>query len=134
MIRLLVMALLIYPCTIQWGIVGTSLVVLVSILLSTIGFSYKAITITGCTLKNFAKAVLIPLLNGAIVVVVVFLLKNSIDLPDILGFFVLMLTGVTVYLDIAYLFGRYVAYNVQPLIEDCFNSVIGRQPNRLIRY
>lgn len=134
MIRLFIMALLIYPCTIQWGIVGTSLVVLASILLATIGFSYKAITITGCTLKNFSKAVLIPLFNGVMVVVVVFLLKNSIDLPDILGFLVLMGIGGTVYLGLTYLFSRYVAYNIQPLIEDCFTSVIGRQPNRLIRY
>ena len=125
MIRLLVMALLIYPCTIQWGIVGTSLVVLASILLSTIGFSYKAITITGCTLRSFGKAVLFPMLNGMIVVVVMLLLKNSIALPDMLSFLTLMGTGVIVYLGLTYLFGRYVAYNVQPLIRDCFTSVIG---------
>lgn len=126
MIRLLVIAVLIYPCTMQWGIVGASIVVLVSILVSTMGFCYKAIKITGCTLRSFGEAVLFPLLNGIIAVVTVFLFKNNIDLTGILGFFVLVGTGVIMYLGLTYLSDRNLTYKIQSLIKDGFYSVIGR--------
>ena len=126
MIRLFVMALLIYPFTMKWGILGASIVVLVSIVISTVGFSYKAMTITGCTFKNFSKALFFPLLNGIIVVVAVFLFKKSADLDGILGFFALMGTGLIMYLGLTYLADRSLTYNIQLLIKGGFNSVIGR--------
>jgi lipopolysaccharide exporter len=125
-IRLLTMALLIYPCTIQWGILGTSIVVLVSMVVSTIGFSYQAIKITGYTLKIFSKAVLFPLLNGTIVVVTLFFLKNNFAIDGVLGFFALIGTGVIMYLGLSYLSDRSLTYNVQSLVKGGFNSLLGR--------
>lgn len=126
MIRLLVMVLLIYPCTMKWGIVGASIVVLVSILVSTIGFCYKAIIIARCSLSSFGKAVFFPLVNGIIVIVVIFLLKNNIDLGGIPGFFALMGVGVIMYLGLTYLSGRSFNYDIQSVVKDGFNSLIGR--------
>lgn len=126
MIRLLVMVLLIYPCTMKWGIVGASIVVLVSILVSTIGFCYKAIIIARCSLSSFGKAVFFPLFNGIIVIVVIFLLKNNIDLGGIPGFFALMGVGVIMYLGLTYLSDRSFNYDIQSVVKDGFNSLIGR--------
>jgi O-antigen/teichoic acid export membrane protein len=124
-IRLLVMILLIYPFTMRWGILGASIVVLVSIVMSTIGFSYKAIAITGCTLRSFRKAVLSPLFNGIIVAVTVFLFKNNIDRAGIFGFFALIGAGVIMYLGLTYLSDRSLTHNIQTLVKGGFDSVIG---------
>ena len=125
MIRLFVMMLLIYPCTMKWGIAGTSIVVLVSMLVSTIGFSYKAILITRCSLSSFGKAVFSPFFNGIFMIVVMFLFKHSIELGSILGVFALMGIGVFIYLGLTYLFDRSLTYNIQSLVKDGFNSMMG---------
>lgn len=44
-VRLLVLAVFIYPLTIKWGIAGTSMVVLLSNLVSTLGFGFEAMRI-----------------------------------------------------------------------------------------
>jgi lipopolysaccharide exporter len=64
MIRLMVMAIIIYPVTMKWGILGTSIAVFVGILISTVGFSTQAIRITAWDMTSFGKTILLPLLNG----------------------------------------------------------------------
>jgi lipopolysaccharide exporter len=125
-IRLLVMAVLIYPCTAQAGIVGASIAVLVSILASTVGFSYKAMTITGYRLMGFSKIVLPPLINGIIMVVAVFFLKQRIGIQGLLGFFALFTIGVTLYCILAYVFNRRGTEDIRWLVKESFNLTIGR--------
>jgi len=62
-IRLIVLIALIYPFTMRWGILGASISVLFSILVSTLGFSFMVIKITKCELKNFGKMIVLPATN-----------------------------------------------------------------------
>ncbi|MBU0580183.1 MAG: polysaccharide biosynthesis C-terminal domain-containing protein, partial [Candidatus Margulisbacteria bacterium] len=55
MVRLLVLIAFIYPFTVCWGILGTSLAVFLSSFVSTIGFNYMAIKLTRCEIKEFVK-------------------------------------------------------------------------------
>lgn len=120
LIRLLVMAALIYPCTAEWGIVGTSIAVLVSIVVSAIGFSYQAIEITKCKPKSFTKAVFPPFIRAIIMVTVVFSLKNSFSIDGILGFFALIGVGAAIYCGLAYLFDRNRVNEIRLLVKEVF--------------
>jgi lipopolysaccharide exporter len=125
-IRLLVMAVLIYPCTAQGGIVGASIAVLVSIVASTVGFSYKAMAITGHRLMGFGKSVLPPLINGTIMVAAVFFLKHWIGIQGLLGFLALFTIGTTLYCVLAYLFNRRGTDDIRWLVKEGFNLATGR--------
>jgi O-antigen/teichoic acid export membrane protein len=117
-IRLLVLAALIYPFSIKWGILGASIAVLLSIFVSNVGFSFMVIKITKCGAKNFNKLIILPLINGMIIVLSIFVLKTHINATGILGLLLLVCTGILIYLGITYLFDRYLNYGMQSLIKE----------------
>jgi len=123
--RLFVIAVLIYPCTIKWGILGTSIVVFLSIFVSNIGFSFKAIKITRCGIKNFSKTIALPLINGIIMIISIFAIKMSINTSGFLGFFSLVGIGILISLSITYLFDRYLNYRMQLLLKENLSSFRG---------
>ncbi len=124
-IRLLALAALIYPLSIKWGILGTSIAVFLCIFVSNIGFSLNAIKITKCGAINFFKLIILPLVNGIIVVFSIFALKNFINTTGILSFLLLICTGVFIYLGITYLFDIYLNYGMQSLIKENIRSLKG---------
>ena len=117
-IRLLVLAALIYPFSIKWGILGASIAVFLSIFVSNIGFSFMVIKITKCGAKNFNKLIILPLINGIIIVLSIFVLKTYINATGILSLLLLVCTGILIYLGITYLFDRYLNYGMQSLIKE----------------
>jgi len=116
-IRLIVLIALIYPLTMRWGILGVSITVLFSILVSTIGFSFMVIKITKCEIKNFGKMIILPLLFSAIMIFVVITLKNSMQLIGGLGFFFLVGVGVISYFFVAFLFDSLLNYRIKEIIK-----------------
>jgi O-antigen/teichoic acid export membrane protein len=119
-VRLFVIAILIYPFTIKWGILGASIVVFLSIFISNIGFCFKAIKITECGIKNFSKTIVPPFINGIIMVMTIVVLKMSINTNGVLGFLLLVAIGILISLTITYLFDRYFNYRMQLLIRENF--------------
>ena len=124
-IRLLVLAALIYPFSIKWGILGASIAVLLSIFVSNIGFSFMVIKITKCGAKNFNKLIILPLINGIIIVLSIFVLKTHINTTGILSLFLLVCIGILIYLGITYLFDRYLNYGMQSLIKESISYLKG---------
>ena len=120
--RFFVLATLIYPFTIKWGIVGTSFVLLLSIFVSNIGFSYMAIKITKCRIKNFSKIIALPLVNVSITVLIILGLKTIINVR-IWEFFILVFIGVFVYLIITYLSDKFFGYKIQSVIKESLKSL-----------
>jgi len=123
--RLFIIAALIYPCTIKWGILGASIVVFLSIFVSNLGFSFNAIKITRCGIKNFGKTIALPLVNGIIMVISIFALKMSINTSGFLGFLSLVGIGILINLSITYLFDRHLNYRMQLLIKESLSSLRG---------
>jgi O-antigen/teichoic acid export membrane protein len=117
-IRLVVLIALIYPFTMRWGILGASISVLFSILVSTIGFSFMVIKITRCELKNFGKMIVLPMLYSMIMIVVVIILKDSMQLIGVLEFFLLVVVGVISYFFLAFLFDSLLNYRIKKLIRE----------------
>jgi O-antigen/teichoic acid export membrane protein len=120
-VRLSVLAALIYPFTIKWGILGASIVVVLSIFVSNIGFCFNAIKITQCGVKDFANTMIFPLVSGAIVVLVILGLKTIMGI-GILEFIVFTCMGVLSYLIIIYLSDKFFNYRIQTLIKESIQS------------
>lgn len=123
-VRLIVLAVLIYPFTVKWGITGASVVVLLSIFISCIGFSFIAIKITECGLKNYAKMIIFPLINGAMLVL--FILKfKTILVPGIWEFLILSCIGIFIYFVMAYLSDKIFEYKMQVIVKESLQSLRG---------
>jgi lipopolysaccharide exporter len=126
MIRLMVMAIIIYPVTMKWGILGTSIAVFVGILISTVGFSTQAIRITAWDMTSFGKTILLPLLNGFFLVLSLSFLKAFMQITGIASFIAVIAIGISVYCGVAYVFDRYLHYNMRLLLRDSFMFMRGR--------
>jgi len=116
-IRLSVLAALIYPLSVKWGITGASIAVFWSIFFANLGFSFMVIKITGCGFKRYGKAIGIPLVSMLVMVSSIFALRSVIDRVEIGVLVLLVGVGVLVYLAISYLHDRIFDYGIQSLIK-----------------
>lgn len=117
-VRLSVLIVLIYPFTSRWGILGTSITVLLSNFVSTIGFSFNAIKITECGIKNFSKIISFPLIKGIIMISFIFLLKVGIDLSRVSEFFLLVIIALLIYILSTFLFERNLIPKMLSFVKD----------------
>ncbi len=122
-VRLFVLAVLIYPLTMQWGIIGTSLAVLISILVTTIGFSYLVIRIINCDWKHFLQKIIVPLVNTVIMVLIIFFLKIFFTIR-VGEFFLLIIVAILIYLGLTYFSDKFLKYKTQSIIKECWNLLI----------
>ena len=116
-VRLLIIATLIYPFITKWEILGASIAVFSSIFVTNIGCSFEVIKITKCGIKNFTKIIVFPLINGMVMVSSIFILKTYINITGILNFILLLSVGILIYLVIIYIFDKHLNYNMQQLLK-----------------
>jgi O-antigen/teichoic acid export membrane protein len=121
-IRLSVMAVLIYPFTIKWGIFGASIVVFLSIFISNIAFSLMGLKITRCGIKKFRKIIAVPLINSILMISSILVFKVYINRTEGLSFLLFIGVGVLVYLGATYLFDKYLNYRIRSLIMESLDS------------
>ncbi len=119
LVRLVVMASLIYPFTHLWDMAGTSLAVVVGALSVDPVAIYLAARVTQSKMRDVAAILGLPLLNAAIVFAVTYVLKSyafsSVGVPTFLflaGF------GAFIYFALAYIFDRWMGYNMVSLIKE----------------
>jgi len=124
-IRLGVLVAVIYPLTIQWGIMGTSIAVVLAQLVATVGFSYMVIKITECGVKDFSRLIGLPLISTAIMVLLLWGLKATFLTVSIGQFILLILAGIATYFGATYLLDRFCNYGMRPLIKESLKSLRG---------
>lgn len=122
-VRLLVLVAVIYPLTVALGISGAAFAVLTSTLLSAIGFTFMAIRITGCNFQRFSKMTILPLINAAIMVFVVIVLKMSFSYVTLWHFLLLIGAGISSYLLVTYIFEKFMNYEIKKIIKTIFVSL-----------
>jgi O-antigen/teichoic acid export membrane protein len=123
-IRLIVLVIFLYPFTLNWGITGASLAVLLSILISCIGFSFMAIKITECGFAIYGKMIFIPFINATIPVLFVLKLKTIMDI-GILEFALLICAGFLIYLAMIYLSDKLFNYKIQTILKESLQLIRG---------
>ena len=115
--RLFVLAILIYPFTIIWGIVGASIAVFLSIFISNIGFTFEVIKITKCGIKSFANTMIFHFINGTVIVLIIFGLKTIISI-GVWNFVIVTFSGILAYLILTYISGKFFNYRIRALIKE----------------
>ena len=116
-VRLFVLVALIYPFTIQWGIMGTSLSVFLSNLVSAIGFSVILVRTIKCGITNYTQRIIIPLMGASIMVLFIFIFKNNVDIMTIQDFFLLVGASILIYLVAIYMSNRQTLLNVKYILH-----------------
>ncbi len=122
-IRLIVLVALIYPLTMRWGILGASISVLFSILISTLGFSSLVIKITECGFKSFGEMIAPPLVCSIIMMITIVIFKNSLGLSGFLEFFLLVAAGMATYFFMISLFDKFLNYGIKEIIKKSLASL-----------
>jgi len=117
-VRLILLAVLIYPLTIRWGILGASFAVLISISISALGFCTIVVRTTKCGVQNFIKMIFFPSINTVIILLVISYFKTIILSFGFFHFIILLLFGGAIYACITVVFDKYLNYGVQKLIKD----------------
>lgn len=126
LIALVLLIILIYPLSIRFGILGTSLAVVFSTLISTLVASYMVVRVTKWGIWNFCKIVTYPLIGMAIIISSIFILKtywiSSIGTPE---FFLFIFLGIFIYFLTVYLSDKFFGYGTRDTIKGLLNSFEG---------
>jgi len=119
--QLILLAILIYPLTVHWGILGASIAVTAYALVFNFVAVYKVLNIVQSDYKRPVKLVVYPLISTFIMISVISILKlyafNNINLMFLL---LLVFIGIFIYLIIVYLFDSFFDYRNRKLLKDQF--------------
>ncbi len=122
-LALLFLSILIYPFTIKWALVGTSLAVLFSTLVPNVVALFIVIKITECGMRSFAKMILLPLLNTTVLISFTILIKTYLSSSDTFTLLVSVTLGGLFYFCITQLFDKFFSYGIYPLIKESILSL-----------
>jgi lipopolysaccharide exporter len=120
-IRLIVLALAIYPLSQKYGILGVSSAVLCSIFIANIGFCILVIKVTDCDLKAFFKPITIPLISAILTCFFISKIK-TITSTAILDFVCLASSFAIIYLIMISLFVIFLDYRIWILLTQSYKS------------
>jgi len=120
---LMTIALLVYPATRQWGLVGVAGVLLTSVVIVTPISFILAKNIVGFTSIEYLRPIAMALVNTGIMLAVIYLVRNYPVIPrDVFGLLLLVLSASLSYLAISLLYERFLNYRVYKFFLD---SAIG---------
>ena len=121
-IRLLVLSIFIYPFTMGWNLSGTSIAVLLSILVVTFGFGFYVVRIIECRVQTFIKVLALPVCNGLVMMLIILFTKDRFQHTGVIQFFMLVVLGIISYASIAGLFDRFFNYGIIRIIKEKMGS------------
>jgi O-antigen/teichoic acid export membrane protein len=116
-VRFFILLISVYPLTIHWGLLGTSIAVLLSILIPTFGFLAAVTSLTNTPVPLFEKVLIIPLFTTALVILPIQIL---IIRPNTFGTSIFLLVPIlfaTTYCVLSFLADRTVNYGIYKLIR-----------------
>ena len=118
-VKLIVLATLIYPLTLKWGILGTALAVVLTALVDNPIADYFAIKTVKCQFLEFGKLLLVPMLAMSIMLSALFVLKYILGgVIGLLGLFILMAVGIIVYLGVIQIIDLFSSYGINAIIRN----------------
>jgi len=122
-VKFAVLAVLIFPLTVKFGILGTSFALLGSSIVSNPLADYKVIKLTGCGARRFVKLVVMPFIAAIIVYYLLESLRGYLAPADILGIAVYIITGGLAYIAILVLFGKFFGYRIGKELTEIVSSI-----------
>jgi len=122
-VRLVVFLILLYPSIKMWGIMGASLAVLISVIVSVAGMVIATVSVINCKWTDLLKEIGIPVVNCALMMLVVFFLNNFVE-SGYIGFFILVFSGVVSYFLFVFISDRFLNYKIYAFIKENFLILI----------
>ena len=117
--QLVLLAILIYPLTIRWGVLGTSMAVTIYALTFNFVAVYKVLNIVNSDFKKPIKIMILPLMGTTIMICSIFILKTYIfNGVNIISLLLLIISGISIYLLIVYVFDVFFNYRNKQLIQE----------------
>jgi len=126
-IQLIAMAIIIYPLTMRWGILGASLGVVIPNILVLILISAEVRNIINVTNKDFIMSIITPVIAVFAMFCIMFL--KQILLPSVsstINFFIGLVLYVCTYFIIIYLLDRGKGYIIWHGIQEIVNNIGGK--------
>ena len=118
-IRLLILSVLIYPFTKNWGIFGTSMAVFLSVFISSGIFITYINSYIKCKKKELVGAIIYPFTSAIVMCLSLLKLKDiKIIESSYISFFILIGFGTLVYLSVLYLLDKYSGCKIKSLIKE----------------
>lgn len=127
LVRLFIMSIFIFPLTLKWGIIGTSIAVLISIFVSNLGFSITGLYITKCKVKEFIEPIVVPFINSIIMILFIVGVKKTIYEVNYFHFGGLILIGTLMYFLITYIDYKHFYDEINRLIQESLRSFVDKK-------
>lgn len=121
-IRLLVLAVFIYPLAMRWSLLGVSVAVLISISVATWGFCFQVIKIVGGNIHDIGKALIVPFISGLVMVMVILTAKSCLSISGFLQFSMFVILGIFTYAAMTLLFDKLFNYGMVRLVIEKISS------------
>lgn len=122
--QLVLLAVLIYPLTIRWGIFGTSMAVTAYALIFNIFAVYKVYYITKSDYKKIINIIVFPVVGTLIMVFgIIFIKTHILNNVNFLYFFLLSAFGIFSYLLTSYFSDLFFNYGIKKLIRQQFKNI-----------
>ncbi|MBI4722294.1 MAG: lipopolysaccharide biosynthesis protein [Candidatus Stahlbacteria bacterium] len=123
-LALFLLAILIYPLSIRWGILGTALAATLATLIPAMLSFYKAVKIIDWNMMDLSKVILPPLINTGIMILIIFALKRG-NIVGITNFLLFIAIGILSYFYTTYLFMKFFKYRILALIKESISALGG---------
>ncbi len=116
-IQLIAMAVLIYPLTMKWGILGAALAVVLPNALALVLITKETKSIVGFSYASFGRLLSLPLGCAAVVGVALYAMKHLVWFGEsTLGLLTLIFLGLALYLGAVYLLDRRLNYGLRDTV------------------
>lgn len=127
-VALILLAILIYPLTAHWGILGASIAVTIYALIIDPFVVYAVLNIVKSDYKKPVKLLMLPLTATLVTIFVIFAIKTYgfIDI-SIISLLSLIVIGVLIYILITYLFDTVFNYGSKLLIQEQLAALFQEQ-------
>jgi lipopolysaccharide exporter len=125
LIQLIIMAIIIYPLTKKWGILGTAISTLIPNFVTPILASAQLLRIIKCSLKSFLLLIIVPFIGGLVMIFCSYFLLRISDQINIFLFGVNVLLAIGTYLLSVYYIGKMFKYNMRGMINQITQQLGG---------
>jgi len=117
-VQLIIMAVIIYPLTVQWGILGTSLAVVIPMIVILILGAKEVKNILAFKYKTFFGTIGILITAVFLMLLTISLAKKLLSGENAVNFLLLMLLGSIIYFGSMYLWDRVSGYKMRDMIRE----------------
>ncbi|MGB2630823.1 MAG: lipopolysaccharide biosynthesis protein, partial [Candidatus Omnitrophota bacterium] len=126
-LQLILLISTIYPLTVKWGILGTSLSVVFAALVPNLAVYYMVTQALGCRYYDFWRMVLLPGFGIMTMYIVLMIVRVYISgAESIANFFVMAILGLAVYMATIIVLDRLSNRNISRIIQEYLFDPIGR--------